>query len=366
MHRRRRRDVDELVVCERPILVERDGERHIAALAAFACLENAGVIDEVEELLALGHHRMALGVEDCLPLGDSEGQRRGLVRANGWQVELPHGVRTRIVGHLHLRTIRLVERLWHVVVDIDDEGAGSRRRRIAVRVGRDDDRAEVDQEVVLGASLGMIERALEVEGPAAVRVNGEREHGLAPSRGSQDVAVNSVSDGDATRGQCRRKARRVAAERERQRYIGARVEQCREAAGEAAGRGRVGIARSVDRIVIPGRIVVVAVDVVAVCDRQIVLVDEAGHQRRRRVVRMLGIGRRDDRRRKVVVDRDDEGTVGRSGGIAVCVRRNDNRAEVEVDIVLEIARRMVERADEIEGPAAIGVHGQREHRLAAG
>ena len=46
--------------------------------------------------------------------------------------------------------------------------------------------------------------------------------------------------------------------------------------------------------------------------------------------------------------------------------RDDDRTEVEIDIVLEVPWRMVERTDEIEAPAAVSVHGKREHRLAAG
>ena len=66
-------------------------------------------------------------------------------------------MRTGIVDDRDLRAIFLVERLRHVVVDVDDERAGSGGRRIVVGIFRGHDRREVEEEIVLGARNRVVE-----------------------------------------------------------------------------------------------------------------------------------------------------------------------------------------------------------------
>ena len=90
----------------------------------------------------------------------------------------------------------------------------------------------------------------------------------------------------------------------------------------------------------------VAVDVVAIADRQIVLVDQPVHQRRRRGFRILRIGRRDDRDGNVIVERDRQ-RAGVGVAVAVVRREADRRGRVVLrvravvdleDVVLQVDR----------------------------
>ena len=181
----------------------------------------------------------------------------------------------------------------------------------------------------------MVELTVELEGPAAVGIDGQREDSRAVGRGRQHVAGDVIGHQGAI-GMQRRQARSDVAEAEGQRSIGACIEQRGEAAGDAA-RGRAARGSS------PFGIVVVAVR------REAVLVDLAGDQRRR----IPTLFRRDRRlgRWNVVVERDRQRAIAR---VVIAVVRGEgergSRVILGVRPVIDL-QHVVEEVDRI-GPVA--------------
>ena len=205
-----------------------------------------------------------------------------------------------------------------VVVDRDDQAVGGGGDRVAVGIGRLDDRAEIDRQIVLGVVTGcplacMVELVDQGEGlGAGGAVQREREHRVGARRGGQRVADHRVGDGDAARGQ-RRQAGCVGLQPVGQRRVGAGVEQPRHVAG-----GNRGLA---------GHVAGAAGNAAG----NAVLVDRAGQ----RAVAS---------RRRVVVDRDDQAVGGGGDRVAVGIGRLDDRAEIDRQIVLVVVTELPVRA----------------------
>ncbi len=96
-----------------------------------------------------------------------------------------------------------------VVIDGDNDRAGC-VRPVAVRIDDADEGAKVDDDIVLGACHGMVERRLQREGPLSGRgVELEGENFDEPGKGMQRVASDDVGEGDGSRLEPERLDRRI-------------------------------------------------------------------------------------------------------------------------------------------------------------
>ena len=146
---------------------------------------------------------------------------------------------------------RSADQYRHIVLDIDDEAAGVETvvQRVAVTVGGHQQAGEVQRQAVItqgfrvdAIGLRMIQRALQGEQVAAVRVDHQGEHRVTTRRGNQGRAVggNRIGQRHTARGQAQgdQAVERfgAAAEGETAAPIGAEIDQRIQGAGPAAER----------------------------------------------------------------------------------------------------------------------------------
>ena len=259
--------------------------------------------------------------------------RRGLagVEIAGGSIALVR--RQAILGDAGMDALAFDDSNRNVILDGDGEGtARCARDLVTVGVGGSDHRREVDEAdrafaaiaqlyALIATGVDVVELVLQVEGPRAVAVDGQREHGGLAGRRRQRVTVGAdrIDQRDTVRVKSRQVCLRQV-DAEAQRLVGTGLEQGAQrthAAGSLVARGGLaGIEIAVRRI--------------AVLHGQPIFGNAGMNAPDRAFTLALALTLIANHDRNIVLDGDGERTLGGAGGlVAISVGGHDHRREVD-------------------------------------